>query len=105
MNADVTTLTDPNIQSNIVIALGDITISFSNIFDKNSDELYKGLLDHDIVVKKNMLMVLTHMILNGMIKVKDNAIYNNFPDGGMPFLHSSSPMLTMGHSNQSPFCR
>ena len=65
-----------------------------------------------MVVKKNTLMVLTHLILNGMIKVKgqlgemakcledkepriadlaklfftelstkDNAIYNNLPDG------------------------
>jgi condensin complex subunit 1 len=122
------TSTDPNIRSNIVIALGDVAVSFSNIFDENSDELYKGLSDRDIVVKKNTLMVLTHLILNGMIKVKgqlgemakcledtetriadlaklfftelstkDNAIYNNLPDGEMPFLHSSSPMLTMGH--------
>ena len=65
-----------------------------------------------MVVKKNTLMVLTHLILNGMVKVKgqmgemakcvedederisnlaklffqelstkDNAIYNNLPDG------------------------
>lgn len=67
-------------------------------------------------MKKNTLMVLTHLILNGMIKVKgqlgelakcledpetriadlaklfftelstkDNAIYNNLPDGGRFF--------------------
>ncbi|KIM35665.1 hypothetical protein M413DRAFT_449620 [Hebeloma cylindrosporum] len=61
---------DPNIRSNIVIALGDVAVSFSNIIDENSHELYKGLSDKDIVVKKNTLMVLTHLILNGMIKVK-----------------------------------
>jgi len=103
---------DPNIRSNIVIALGDVAVSFSNIVDENSNELYKGLSDGDLVVKKNTLMVLTHLILNGMIKVKgqlgemakcledpepriadlaklfftelstkDNAIYNNLPDG------------------------
>lgn len=106
------TSNDPNIRSNIVIALGDVAVSFSNIFDENSDALYKGLADSDMVVKKNTLMVLTHLILNGMIKVKgqlgemakcledtdariadlarlfftelstkDNAIYNNLPDG------------------------
>jgi condensin complex subunit 1 len=111
------TSTDANIRSNIVIALGDVAVSFSNIFDENSDELYKGLSDRDIIVKKNTLMVLTHLILNGMIKVKgqlgemakcledtetriadlaklfftelstkDNAIYNNLPDGGCSFL-------------------
>ncbi|KAJ7117284.1 non-SMC mitotic condensation complex subunit 1 [Mycena filopes] len=78
-----------NIRSNIVIALGDVAVSFSSIIDENSDEL-------------TTLMVLTHLILNGMIKVKgqlgemakciededtrisdpcqDNAIYNNLPD-------------------------
>lgn len=89
-----------------------MAVSFSNIVDENSNELYKGLSDGDLVVKKNTLMVLTHLILNGMIKVKgqlgemakcledeeprisdlaklffkelstkDNAIYNNLPDG------------------------
>jgi condensin complex subunit 1 len=103
---------DANIRSNIAIALGDVAVSFSTIIDENSDELYKGLSDCDLVVKKNTLMVLTHLILNGMIKVKgqlgemakcledeeprvadlaklfftdlstkDNAIYNNLPDG------------------------
>ncbi len=103
---------DANIRSNVVIALGDVAVSFSTIFDENGNELYKGLSDKDFVVKKNTLMVLTHLILNGMIKVKgqlgemakcvedpepriadlarlffeelstkDNAIYNNLPDG------------------------
>ncbi|EDR03599.1 uncharacterized protein LACBIDRAFT_155822, partial [Laccaria bicolor S238N-H82] len=61
---------DANIRSNIVIALGDVAVSFSNIIDENSNELYKGLSDGSIIVKKNTLMVLTHLILNGMIKVK-----------------------------------
>lgn len=112
------TSNDPSIRSNTVIALGDVAVSFSNIIDENSNELYKGLSDDDLVVKKNTLMVLTHLILNGMIKVKgqlgemakcledpdiriadlaklffselstkDNAIYNNLPDG---MLHAFS---------------
>jgi condensin complex subunit 1 len=107
---------DANIRSNIAIALGDVAVSFSTIVDENSDELYRGLSDGDLVVKKNTLMVLTHLILNGMIKVKgqlgemakcleddeariadlaklfftdlstkDNAIYNNLPDGAFSF--------------------
>ncbi|KAF8988934.1 non-SMC mitotic condensation complex subunit 1 [Cyathus striatus] len=98
---DPRTSKDVSIRSNIVIALGDVAVSFSSIIDENSNELYK----------KNTLMVLTHLILNGMIKVKgqlgemakclenkdtrisdlaklffselstkDNAIYNNLPD-------------------------
>ncbi|KAL6299950.1 non-SMC mitotic condensation complex subunit 1-domain-containing protein [Sparassis latifolia] len=61
---------DANIRSNIVIALGDVAVSFNSIIDENSNELYKGLSDGDLIVKKNTLMVLTHLILNGMIKVK-----------------------------------
>lgn len=53
-----------------MIALGDVAVSFSSIVDENSNELYKGLSDDNLVVKKNTLMVLTHLILNGMIKVK-----------------------------------
>ena len=110
---------DANIRSNIAIALGDVAVSFSTIIDENSDELYRGLSDASLVVKKNTLMVLTHLILNGMIKVKgqlgemakcleddepriadlaklfftdlstkDNAIYNNLPDGAL-----RSPLL------------
>jgi condensin complex subunit 1 len=61
---------DPIIRSNVVIALGDIAICFGNLIDENSDRLYAGLNDKDLGVKKHTLMVLTHLILNGMIKVK-----------------------------------
>ncbi|KWU41778.1 hypothetical protein RHOSPDRAFT_22371, partial [Rhodotorula sp. JG-1b] len=61
---------EPAVRSNIVIALGDIAVCFSTIMDDNSDRLYAGLHDKDPTVKKNTLMVLTHLILNGMIKVK-----------------------------------
>ncbi|MBW0471967.1 hypothetical protein O181_011682 [Austropuccinia psidii MF-1] len=61
---------NPAVRSNIIIALGDIAVSFATIMDQHSDGLYKGLADNDLEVKKNTLMVLTHLILNGMIKVK-----------------------------------
>lgn len=61
---------DPNVRANAVIALGDVAVSFGTIVDENSAELYKGLSDSNLIVKKNTLMVLTHLILNGMIKVK-----------------------------------
>lgn len=128
---------DPSIRSNIVIALGDVAVSFSSIIDENSNELYKGLSDQDLVVKKNTLMVLTHLILNGMIKVKgqlgemakcledeeprvsdlaklfftelstkDNAIYNNLPDGkGGLFALIRIQILAHGTRQSSVICR
>ena len=61
---------DANIQSNIVIALRDIMVSFSTIIDESSDDLSCSLKDASLVMKKNTLMVLTDIILNGMMKVK-----------------------------------
>ena len=61
---------DAVIRSNVVIALGDIAICFGSLVDENSERLYAGLGDSDLGVKKHTLMVLTHLILNGMIKVK-----------------------------------
>lgn len=127
---------DPNVRSNVVIALGDVAVCFSNIVDENSNELYKGLSDRNLVVKKNTLMVLTHLILNGMIKVKgqlgemakcledpdqriadlaklfftelstkDNAIYNNLPDGQYVSAFIEHTVLNDVNSYKSPFCR
>lgn len=61
---------DPVVRANVVIGLGDVAISFGTLVDENSERLYAGLNDGNLGVKKNTLMVLTHLILNGMIKVK-----------------------------------
>ena len=61
---------DPVIRSNLVIGLGDLAMCFNAQIDQNISYLYNRLKDDDIQVKKNALMVLTFLILNGMIKVK-----------------------------------
>jgi condensin complex subunit 1 len=61
---------DATTKSNIVISLGDMAVSFNSLIDQNIAYLYKRLRDTSLVVKKNALMVLTHLILNGMIKIK-----------------------------------
>lgn len=103
-------------------------MSFSNIIDESSNKLYKGFSDGSIIVKKNTLMVLTH--LNGMIKVigqlgemakcvededariadlaklffselstKENVIYNNLPDGRAFSVHAYYGILILLKSN------
>ncbi|KAI9330289.1 non-SMC mitotic condensation complex subunit 1-domain-containing protein [Obelidium mucronatum] len=62
--------TNPIIRSNIIIGLGDMSVSFNSLIDQNISYLYNRLTDTDPTVKKNTLMVLTHLILNGMVKVK-----------------------------------
>ncbi|KAK9712483.1 condensin complex non-SMC subunit Cnd1, variant 2 [Basidiobolus ranarum] len=61
---------DPVIRTNIVIALGDIAVCFNTLVGENIAYLYKRLRDPDTSVKINTLMVLAHLILNGMVKVK-----------------------------------
>ncbi|CAO3636786.1 unnamed protein product [Mucor hiemalis] len=61
---------DATIRSNIVIALGDMAVCFNTLIDDNITFLYNRLSDTDTLVKKNTVMVLTHLILNGMVKVK-----------------------------------
>ncbi|KAJ1821656.1 condensin complex non-SMC subunit Cnd1, partial [Coemansia sp. RSA 2598] len=60
----------PVIRANISIALGDIAVCFNNLIGENVHYLYGPLHDPDTRVKKTTLMVLTHLILNGMVKVK-----------------------------------
>jgi len=54
----------PNIRANIIIALGDMAFRFPNCMDKWNKDIYEHLRDSNIMVKKNTLMVLTHLILN-----------------------------------------
>lgn len=61
---------DAVIRSNTIIGLGDIAVCFNSLIDQNITYLYNRLSDTDIQVKKNTLMVLTFLILNGMVKVK-----------------------------------
>lgn len=61
---------DSYTRSNIIIAVGDLVACFNNLIDQNISFLYNRLRDSDETVKKNALMVLTHLILNGLVKVK-----------------------------------
>ena len=58
------------IRADIIIALGDLCFRFPNLLEPWTPHLYSRLQDDDIRVRKNTLMVLTHLILNDMIKVK-----------------------------------
>jgi len=63
---------DPCIKANIIIALGDMAFRFPNAMDAWNPYIYEHLKDTNDLVRKNTLMVLTHLILNDMIKVKDS---------------------------------
>jgi condensin complex subunit 1 len=58
------------LRANIVIALGDLAFRFPNLVEPWTHHIYSRLRDPDARVRKNTLMVLTHLILNDMIKIK-----------------------------------
>ena len=61
---------EPGLRSNLIIALGDLALRFPNALEPWTEHIYRPLGDPDSKVRKNGLMVLTHLILNDMMKVK-----------------------------------
>jgi hypothetical protein len=59
------------LRANIVIALGDLAFRFPNLVEPWTHHMYSRLRDPNPKVRKNTLMVLTHLILNDMIKVEE----------------------------------
>jgi len=61
---------EPVIRANLIIALGDLSFRFPNTVEPWTPRMYARLHDESISVRSNTLTVLTHLILNDMIKVK-----------------------------------
>lgn len=61
---------DPIIKTNILISLGDLIHRHPNVIQPYCFHLYRNLRDSDVEVRKTTLMVLTHLILNDMLKLK-----------------------------------
>lgn len=74
----------PPLRATIAIALGDLAFRFPNLIEPYTGYLYARLRDPDAGVRKNTLMVLSHLILNDMVKVKGQvgeiAVCLNDPD-------------------------
>lgn len=59
-----------SLKTTILIALGDFAFRFPNVMEPWTSHLYARLSDDNDVVRYNALMVITHLVLNDMIKVK-----------------------------------
>ena len=62
--------TKPEIRSNIVVALGDMAFRWTNLTEPWMSHIYALLRDKDTQVRHNTLTVLTHLVLNDMVKVR-----------------------------------
>jgi condensin complex subunit 1 len=61
---------DPHVRANIVIALGDMCLRFPNLMDTRTHFLFERLGDKSPMVRKHTMLVLTHLILNDMLKIR-----------------------------------
>lgn len=61
---------DTTMRANTVVALGDLAFRFPNEVEPYTPHLYACLRDSSVKVRRHTLMVLTHLILNDMVKVK-----------------------------------
>ncbi|XP_022983683.1 condensin complex subunit 1 [Cucurbita maxima] len=58
------------VRSNCTIALGDLAVRFPNLLEPWTENMYGRLKDPSNSVRKNAVLVLSHLILNDMMKVK-----------------------------------
>ncbi|EFA84988.1 condensin-2 complex subunit D3 [Heterostelium album PN500] len=61
-----------NVKCNIIIGLGDLVVRFPNLIEPYSKHIYERLRDANADVRNTTVMVLTHLILNGMLKPKSH---------------------------------
>lgn len=61
---------DATLRANTVVALGDLAFRFPNEVEPYTPRLYACLRDQSTKVRRHTLMVLTHLVLNDMVKVK-----------------------------------
>lgn len=58
------------VRANLVIALGDLYFRFPNQLEPWTPRFYARLRDSSSMVRQNTLTILTHLVLNDMVKVK-----------------------------------
>ncbi|KAG0453440.1 hypothetical protein HPP92_024744 [Vanilla planifolia] len=58
------------VRTNCTVALGDLAVRFPNLLEPWTENIYARLRDPSSSVRKNAVLVLSHLILNDMMKVK-----------------------------------
>jgi len=63
----------PSLRCNGIVALGDLVQRFPLTIEPHSDRFFSKLRDPDTGVKRKAMLVLTHLVLNDMLKLKGQA--------------------------------
>lgn len=74
LHAMLQTISNPDISTGVrcngLISLGDIAQRHPNLFEPNSEHLFALLRDKELMVRKRTLLIVTHLVLNDMLKIK-----------------------------------
>ena len=65
---------DFGVKANIIIAVGDLFNRFPNILNEKTKDIFTLLHDPQSHVRRQALMVITHLILNDMLKLKGEIV-------------------------------
>ena len=60
----------PTARANAAVALGDLALRWPNAVEPWTADVYGALRDPSARVRAHALLVLTHLVLNDMVKVK-----------------------------------
>ena len=59
-----------SIRSNAIVGLGDLVMRHPNLLEKYSPNLFDLLSDPVLIVRKKALLIISHLVLNDMLKMK-----------------------------------
>lgn len=65
---------DFGVKANIIISLGDLFNRFPNCLNERTNEIFRLLHDEQNHVRRQALMVITHLVLNDMLKLKGEIV-------------------------------
>jgi hypothetical protein len=77
---------EAGVRSNCIIAMGDLAFRFPNLLEPWTEHMYSCLNDKCNCVRNNAVLVLSHLILNDMVKVMNFALFGYSLKFGVPFL-------------------
>lgn len=65
---------DFGVKANIIISVGDLFNRFPNVLNERTKDIFMLLHDKSSYVRKQALMVITHLTLNDMLKLKGEIV-------------------------------
>jgi len=62
------------VKANIIVTLADLFNRFPNILNERVKDIFQLLHDREVHVRQQAIMVITHLILNDMLKLKGEIV-------------------------------